>query len=460
MKLSVFFDLETTDTCFMGQILNYAFIAVDESWSVVDECCGTIRVSRLQLPTAGAILANRVDIRKHQREAQDVEKDSAMRISDFIISCLNRSSEHVKLIGYNSARFDLPFIRTTLIRNGLNPYLKVGNGPREKKMLHGDLLLAAQKLVTTSEEFALMSLSEESEGIKRRLTLQHLTQQFGLLTGKQSHESRDDVLLTIALAKAFAERFSLDIRSWSSYEGGKYHSKRGEVFLSIYPDYDLSNGRSFTATPITLIEASGNGSLWVDLFQYEERKDRGAVFWKNCTDGPLFIAPPTPDITDKYTPIAIEALKSLQSVTLRNFFSKSVCDIEQDIYRLDFADREILYGAIWGDSKFQSSSPDLREIYKRFRLANLAWGGSSDEAAWKALTDYANYRYGGKAIIKKSYNPSEESENDPFHPTAQAMLSDIQTSLKDAKGEDEALLHSLETFYRESDIFKCLGLSR
>lgn len=50
---AIFYDLETTDREFVGQILNYSFILVDEQLNVVRELNGDIRISRLQLPSRG-----------------------------------------------------------------------------------------------------------------------------------------------------------------------------------------------------------------------------------------------------------------------------------------------------------------------------------------------------------------------------------------------------------------------
>jgi len=81
---AVFYDLETSDKNPIGQILNYCFILVDSSLQIVDELSGLVKISRLQLPDSGAILANKIDVVDHQRLAADDERTAMGKIHAFL----------------------------------------------------------------------------------------------------------------------------------------------------------------------------------------------------------------------------------------------------------------------------------------------------------------------------------------------------------------------------------------
>ena len=68
----IFYDLETTDLNYCGQILNYAFVEVDEDWKEVSEFCGKVKISRTQLPNPYAILANRVNVLTHDGDPEHI----------------------------------------------------------------------------------------------------------------------------------------------------------------------------------------------------------------------------------------------------------------------------------------------------------------------------------------------------------------------------------------------------
>ena len=145
---SIFFDLETSDKNPIRQILNYSFILVDDDFSIVSELSGLIQLSRLQLPAPEAILANRIDVTQHQKLAIDTEREAMAKIQSFIEHCieLHAGNEKLPIIGYNSARFDIPYLRTSLIRNGINPYFS-------GKIIIRDLLFASRKLAASDVRF-------------------------------------------------------------------------------------------------------------------------------------------------------------------------------------------------------------------------------------------------------------------------------------------------------------------
>jgi hypothetical protein len=452
---AIFYDLETTSKNPIGQILNYSFILVDEDYKPVDELSGLIRISRLQMPEPGAILANRTDLVKHQAEAVDSEPVAIKKIEAFIASCIQRAKGAVAFIGYNSARFDLGYLRTSFIRNGRNPYFGGKISPR-------DLYHVVQKAYLTSEK-CRTAVRNHLKGEKRlSLSLQTVAHALGLLEGVQAHESREDVLLTIRLAEWLQRECGLDVRSYEAYEGFKLHSteKTGTVYHQEEPEYDLAETSYSRKVPVCLLEASGKASLWINLERFAEKAGPQCIMWRQLMKHPFFIpnqAVQNPEVGK----LARSALSTFSKVSLKNYFEKSTCDIEQDIYRLDFDAQDLLAKAIQGGDRealAECRNPDAKVLWIRHQLAhselNLA-----DARTAHTLRQYALHRYGGKVQLVKSVKDPSEPGN--YHPSLHEMWGELIRAREGAvalgRTEDKALLDSLETFYRTSDIVRVAG---
>lgn len=458
---SVFFDLETTDKSCVGQIINYSFILVDESLQPVDELSELVYISRLQLPDSGAILANRTDVLEHQKRAQFDEYEAMHRIDAFLRKCIDRAGGALAFIGYNSARFDLQYLRTSLIRNGLDPYYG-------KSLHYRDLLHVVQKAYLTSLEFRGLIKSERGEEKKLSLSLQTTARALGLLPGVQAHESREDVLLTIRVAATLKEHFGIDVVSFRCYEGFNLHAtaKSGAVYIAESPEYDLAASEVSVKTPMTLLDFDHRSSLWINVTRFMEKPDGLPIVYRNFSTGPLYISPNA--VRDpELDRAARSAVAHYKNVTVRSFFERSTCDIEMDIYRLDAADRECLKLALAKGSKApleKCSSDDAKKLWVRSQLARLK-DLSSNEKAAGMLAKYAVYRYGGTLQLVRKVK--EKKGSDPgacegeFHVTLREMVRDLQRALELARAsgsvEDIKLLESLKTFYRASDIYKVAG---
>lgn len=439
--LSIFYDLETTDKNPIGQILNYCFVAVDKNWRPVGELSGGIRISRLQLPDPHAILANRTNVLRHQEQARSTEQESAKKIYDFILNLIETGREPVRLIGFNSSKFDLLYLRTTLIRNGINPYF---NG----KLIYRDVLQSARKLCATKDDFP----RTYGENGRLTLSLESLCRSLGLLIGSQAHHSGQDVLLTIELARCLLERFSLDVRTFEGYEGRCSHNvKKGTVYKAYQPNYDPNVKELCASSPVTLLDCNHRYALWIDLEKYKAGLGKESIFWINFGTGALFIEKEPIKGCEE---LALAALKEFQKVNLSNFFEVSSCDIEQDIYRLDFDMIDHLHASIWHGKNLPSSKGrDMKVVYLRNILANHEFGKSTeaDSRISLQLKQYAEYRYGGKANLSKRRDKEER------HLTLEQLLSEVDTLLNGVSdAEDKELLEALRAFYLKSEIYKVL----
>lgn len=452
--VSIFYDLETTTTVTVGQILNYCFTLVDAKFEPIEECAGTVRLSRLELPAAGAILSNRTDILHHQRTSSDTEVVAARRIHDFILAATRSRREQVPLIGYNSARFDLKWIRTVFVRNGLNPYF----GGR---LVYRDLLQGIRYLSWAEPDFPrpVEEGREEGDGPRVTLSLEPITRALGLLSGSQRHEARSDVHLTIALARVCRERFGHDCSAYQGYEALTLHDAGagGAVFMQVRPEYDPAKQSRAHRSPITFLAADRRGALWIDLESYRGGAGRRSIVYVNTATGQL-VCDAEPVRDPDLEALARTARAEFAGVAPDNFFARSTCDIECDIYRIDMSRIDDLSAAIGeGQRKRALKSPadDTWEVFRRHRLANYIRGSGapSHEATFeRSFREYAEYRYGGRMLISR---PDEAAR---FHPTLAEMIDELRECYRKGTPEDRALLSALHEYYRTSEVAAALGV--
>lgn len=456
---SVFYDLETSDKHAIGQILNYSFISQGFTEPALRELSGLVRLSRLQIPEPGAILANRTDIIEHQKIATHTEPEALKRIASFIAACIEASRGAIALIGYNSARFDLNYLRTSFIRNGINPYFSGA-------VVSRDLLHVVQKAYLTSPEFRQKVLEQRRGEKKLSLSLQTVGHALGLLAGEQAHESREDVLLTIRVAEWLFKQCGLDVATFEAYEGGRLHStaRTGAVYFEERPEYDLSAEGHSIKTPLTLLDASPKAALWIDLDRYAYKQSPECISWRSAAKHSFFVsdqAAQDPELQK----LARMALKQFSGVTLKNFFGETSCDIELDIYRLDFDSLDLYIRAIRDNNKSLlegCSSSDARVLWLRRQLASPS-ASIDDPKTAEILRKYALHRYGGKLQIAKSLErrSGDEEQDGAYHSTLGVLVRDLDQKREAAaltgNQADLALLNSLAAYIRGSDIVKVAG---
>jgi hypothetical protein len=452
---AIYYDLETTDKNTIGQIINYSFMLVNSELEVIDELSGLVKISRLQIPDPGAILANRTDVIEHQVKAEDAEPAAMRRIADFLARSIAKASGAVTLIGFNSSRFDLGYLRTSLIRNGINPYFGGKIVPR-------DLLHVVQKAYLTSPEFRDLVRKRREGESKLSLSLQTVSHALGLLDGVQAHESREDVLLTIRVARWLRDSCGLDAASFEAYEGAKLHStaRSGAVYMVEEPEYDMHAISYSSKHPVTLLDADHKAALWIDLERYASTPEPSCISWRSAAKNAFFISPQAinnPELAE----VARSALRQFRGVTLKNFFEKSTCDIEQDIYRLDFDHLDLYSKAIAAKDKSVLKDcrlPEAKILWLRHQLASPN-ASIADPVTSELLKKYALHRYGGKLQVTRTVR--EGSESGAYHTTLADMVRRLVQAQEAAavtrNTADLQLMTSLERFIRESDIARVAG---
>lgn len=450
---AIFYDLETSDSEPIGQILNYSFIFVDEHFEQISECSGLVRISRLQLPSPGAILANKTDVVSHQKRAADSELVALGRIHEFISKCLAEAQVPVALVGFNSSKFDLAFLRTSWIRNGFDPFVW------RERLVERDVFIAVKKLICSNPDFPFPVAQDASGKRKRTLRLEALAHEFGLLQGAQAHEAREDVLLTIRLAQCLRERFRFNCVSYDPYEARSFErlARKAEVVCALEPNYEDVDGPRAVAVPFTLLDVSATYALWVNLSRYEKGKGRAAVSAMKKSGTHFFVAPHQ-SCDEAAIAKATLAQEEYKALNLGNFWSKVFCDVELHIFDLDFDDRRALAEALKsGDPAALSkrSNKNALVLFIRHQLANYEYGSGDDALIDGRLKKYALRRYGGQVVVSK-HEPSSEAPA-RYYPTLKQYLAEIEKLIPECSPLDKALLESLRTFYFASDIFRVAG---
>ncbi len=481
---AIFFDLETSDKEPIGQIINYSFIAVNEQLEPIGECSGDVRLSRLQFPSPDAILKNRVDVQALQASDAPSEPVAMQRIIDFVTSIQGRDREPPVLIGFNSNRFDVPRLRTCMMRNGINPYFS-------GRIIYRDALYGVRKLSVSREDFPRPVKKDAEGGKKLSLSLEDVTRALGLLDGAQSHHSRDDVLLTIELARALRSRFDFDLLTYNPFEIqaevlelGKSKVAQG-LFWGLRPEYDLSSGEQAVKIPFVLLTANHRYVLLVDLEAYLDGKGRESIRWFNMSAGSFFSGGSLSETqvveiggkSETVGALSQRAKEEFAKVTLDNFFQKSTCDIEQDIYRVDSKGVAVLQRAIFqGDDRELKASKnrDLKVLWVRYRLRAAE---ELDTEGQGRLKSYALHRYTGQLQLLKQPRVKSlsntvtaevggggvEREKPPegCHETLASYLKRINELEAVVDGsvtkEDKALLRSLREFYLTSEMAQIAG---
>lgn len=255
----IFYDFETSSKSVLGQILSYSFIATTSHLEPIEECNGLIQLNRLQLPEVGAILTNRLQLKTVQENGSS-EYESAKHIHRFLTTFIFQHGS-ATLVGFNSNRFDLSWLRTLFTRYGLDPYFK--GKLKNLDILHFTQYLAFQH----PEEFPWVQ-DRGDRGPFYSFTLENTASSFGLLTEAQSHDAREDVLLTIALTHSLSSTFHTSLSAFEPFSIPDSFVPFKSIGLEKtrhFPGLSEEPLQKVVETPYLFLSQSGKNSLWIDL---------------------------------------------------------------------------------------------------------------------------------------------------------------------------------------------------
>lgn len=419
---SIFYDLETSGLEFTNQILTACFVEVDEHWNVIDKLNIKVQLNPTEIPSFGAIVANGIMLDQHEGMCE-------YKAMGVIYEWLNTRVENnpCVLIGKNSYRFDLPFLRTSMIRNGYNPFFG-------KNIAYRDLEHVITKLYITEEEFrdSIQNTKYGNLGVR---TLESVCRNLGLLDGSQSHEAESDVMLTIKLARHLAKKYDIDVRTYHPYEARPFE-KQGEVFTAA--EVYLKDGTlEIRNRDLLFWETNGRSSLFLDFAKFSTWNIKGGDIkkcfkWVNCSTGALFV------VESGVEPeVDVNKYPALKDVSLSNFFEERNCYIENFIYRLPLIEIDKLRTFILSGCKILPDElkdrSDFTRLCKKFILDNptIRPPSINTDTYQKMFDSYMKYRYGsGKNKMKTDRFDSSDVEFSKetahlFHPTIYDIMKEV-----------------------------------
>ncbi len=261
----IFYDFETSQKDFLGQILSYYLVLVDKRFNPINECEGLIKPNRLELPACGAIQVNKLSIHQCMEKGLS-EFDAANKIYDFLQQTTNEYG-HVPLVGFNSARFDFKHIEKLLLKHGLSPtfYGKVSSL---------DVYQFAKYCALNHTESFPFVRKKRQDTDTFSFKLEDLATEFGCLNDAQTHDAKDDVLLTIELTKALEKRFDIPLQSFYTQQ----HNLDTLTASGMYLKEPLFQFEQPTDTPIVTYnewlvigKASKTTFILLDINAYEHK---------------------------------------------------------------------------------------------------------------------------------------------------------------------------------------------
>ena len=254
-SVKIFYDFETSSRELLGQILSYYFCVIAPNGDVIEECEGIVKPSRTQLIDHEAILVNKLNI-KSLVDNGELEIDVANKIYTFLKKWVENAHE-TTLVGFNSNNFDLNFLRNCLIRYGYNPFFF-------GKLKNIDVLHFVRTIaVNYPSEFPWTVIDREDRDPFYTFKLEKCCQSFNLISDAQTHDAKEDVLLTMKLVNYLEERFNTSLDSFEPFYlnnmTADYPFGKQRVIGSPVDDSPVKNKKWW------LLDVSGKSILALDL---------------------------------------------------------------------------------------------------------------------------------------------------------------------------------------------------
>ena len=226
----IFYDFETSDKDFLAQILSYSFIVVDDRYQIINELNGTIKPNRLECPSVGAILTNKLSISTLLNSGK-TEYEAAQSIYKFLEST-TQTYGPIPLVGFNSARFDFKHYEKLLLKYGFSPtfYGKIGSL---------DVLQFARYCALQKPSVFPFTKSNNNGTPYYSFKLEDLAKSFNCLATPQTHDAKDDVLLTIELVKAMETELNITLeRFFNTQKSTTLLNSSNKLLIESYFSYE------------------------------------------------------------------------------------------------------------------------------------------------------------------------------------------------------------------------------
>jgi hypothetical protein len=461
----IFFDLETSNLYRVGQILNFCFVCLDAQWQELARLKGEIKLSRVELPDPGAIASTGIDVIALNERAPLTERQAMEAISRFFSQWTIKGK--TALSGFNIEDFDIPYLRTNMLRSGVFPY----DHPSSQDLMILVRTLFAYNDSLRDEYHQFLKDIDASESPRFSIRLEKVATFFGLLNRAQSHESEDDVEVTIALAKKIADDFGLNIFSYRPYQISDYHLFEGTPVRLQRPARSFQ--QPINQEDYVFLRVEGSASYWVTMEAYQAwekldsdtKKTRGFPIkrMKFCEEA-IDPVHPQPAYTSDELRTAQAIHTTFKNFNINELYPPKICCVEQWIYRVPAQTMRLFCDSVQQQppKKLAPFNDDLNELWRRYLLSVMSDDGIQKNI--KTFTQYALDRYGPAPRMRLfDDNDRSVSKDTPrFHPSFGDLLTTLtktRTEAALAQRSDAILdaLARLEQYYQESQIRKVLA---
>lgn len=425
---AIFFDLETTTLSPLGQILNYAFVETDQNYNILSELRGNIELAKMEIPEPRAIAANCVDIREHMKGQYQQEYYAMRKIRKYIMDVVDHNPSNVMLVGHNIAKFDLGFLRTSMIRNGVSPWFG-------KNLIYGDTRFLAVKVFISEPSFRELLLEDKPEDI-RAFSLEHMCNRLGLIAGKQEHESYSDVLNTIDFCKELRERYDLDLFEYDPYEVKSTRLGAQATIDVVTHDYQIES------RDVMLLDSKKNYALWVDIekyFQVENKQE--AVYWYNKGLASMISSQTQHSVQEDKLEVILKHVLEERPVWSKcdTFFELPPCDVEQHIYNLNIRSQMDLTDAIERDELHKLTDPLAKKLFFRHKIRH------QPELFGDLYKKYMNARY-----VEPKIRIDKGHGEERYTKSLSEMISEF-SDVQETKENSKALQVLMEYYLSKKD---------
>jgi hypothetical protein len=419
----------------------------------------------VELPDPGAIASTGIDVISLNERATLNERQAMEVIHRYFAQWTIKGK--TALSGYNVEDFDIPYLRTSFLRCGLFPY----DHPISHDVLILVKTLFAYNETLRNEYYAFLKELEKSDSPRFSIRLEKVATFFSLLDRPQSHESEDDVNVTIALARIIADKYKLNIFSFSPYQIAHLHTQKGTLARLERPARSFQN--PISQEDFVFLRTEGSASYWVEISQYQKWKKQNSDSEKTqgmpikrmkfCEEA-VRLDEIQPAYDKQMIEAASEIYKTFHNFNINELYPPKNCCAEQWMYRIPGNAMRLFCDSINHSppKKLGAFNDDLNELWRRYLLSTMSDDGIKKNI--KTFTQYALERYGPTPTLRL-FDDDERGiakNTSRFHPS----LSSLQSSLETIKNElitsqkSDFKIHALNQlalFYEQSLINKVLN---
>ncbi len=419
------YDLETSQLFKFGQITEASFLLTDQFFNPIGgikNFFGSLASCEIIHPMSVATTGFDVTANPGLPEAS-----LSKQIYDYLNGIKDKyGGSTLYLVAHNGSRFDLDYLRFNLLRNFHNPYFY----GFFKNLDSIDFF----KRLAIKGQFTPPQIERDGT-LMGSFALSHLAKSKLDSSIIQSHHAADDVNLLAALLKQTISNMP---------EGFSLHDAITSNALPLDAPFEVLrfDNQSMLAsrTVCGVLVKDKNSFLLINLEDYLILEDkRSAIFYrnlgKNLIDFELAI-----ENQDKWNDLLTKAKAQFKGLTISNFFSPSLMDIENYVYRAGFN--------FLSKTDLSLMNSEEKELFRRRRMRdfNPETADQGSMASYQKFFDsYCARRYSQGFCV---------AHNDPEikSPSYQEMQNQIPQILDSEECANPNALKNLDYYLKDNAV--------